>query len=561
MNKPTVDLVAHESSLFVTPPVLELQDNLKFWHVEMKVKEKEVPDGKGGVQIVKIRNGFAGQYQRLYSLTDDGIRMVTHEGLFHRVTGLLSEFGYAYTYRRSRQLPHFDFGPHVVAPMWSDTDQAFRDMRPEQVQAVIKMLATSGCAQRGRGPAKPGSGGALALMTMATGKTYTIAALIRAFPDQNIIVTTYKSAVVQRLYDGLNEALRHDGIKVGIVTGNHKDFQRVTVCTDKSLMNFSADDTTVLIFDEVHRAAADETSRTLLEFKNAVKFGFTGTLKDLGKKMLVEAVFGPVAYEFDDAQAEELNRVSKVKVYAVDVPEGPALQDKSEPMQEKYGIWRNRQRNAVIADIASRVPEHMQSIIYVRTIEHIDILVKGVKHKNDPNKDIPPILPPGYEIYHAQLPEKEKRRVEAGIYDGSIKRLVSNSAFSEGVDTTKLRVLVNADWTASDQTVSQRGGRNRRLDADKNIGIIIDLRDNWMEKVRREQVKRLEDDGHEANAMELKEDRLFGKAQTRLARYRRRGWPIVKVASPPEIDFSEIEAEAVAQQQELFPCPAEGVVP
>jgi len=558
MTEPII-ITSHRSNLWIEPPVPQLEEELRFWDIRMGMKELTVPDrATGGWQTIQVPDGYRKSEELLYSIEDS--RMITHEGLFHRVANVLASYDIPYKYRRTAPLPQYNLGPHVVAPMWSEKDKCFLPMRPEQVQAFIRLLAASGCGQK-NGPApRPGSGGAIADMTMSTGKTFLIAAFIRAFIEHEIVITTYKSAVVRRLYEGLNEALKHDGIKVGMLTGGVKAPERVTVCTDKSLHNFDSDKIRVILYDEVHRAGADEISATLLGFTRAVKFGFSGTIKKQIRKKLIEAVFGPVAFRFSDEEAEALGRVSKVKVYAMSVPQGPDIGEKDGMPLERLAIIKNKFRNNLVAEVAAAAPEDMQLIIYCRTIQHMEVLAKD--H-----------LPPGYELYHAQLSPAERLRLEKGIYDGSITRMVSNSSFSEGVDTTKLRLLINADWLSSDTSVSQRGGRNRRNDLGKNMGIIVDFRDEWGElarKNRMEQKKKARADtsslalgGGEFDApdptLEEKEeppDKLFSKAKKRLAQYSDRSWPIEKVSSVSEINFGEVrlpEKSASAPQQTILP--------
>lgn len=528
---PSVDIVANDGMLWLMPPVAELQEDLKFWCRKPVKEAYSYFDRRKGEQVSGERfAGMTGSYEMLYSLTEDGSYMVINEGLFHRVTNVLAANGYGYTYRRIAPLPEFDFGSHILAPMWSEEHQAFLPMRPEQISAVIHLLAASGCGRRGGPTPTPGSGGGLANLTMSTGKTFLIAALIRAFRHLKIVITTYRSSVVRRLYDGLNEILNPEGIQIGMVTGSVKKREDICVCTDKSLTEFDPDEVGLILYDEVHRAGADNTSQDLLAFKKAVKFGFSGTIKSHDRLRYIESIFGPVAYEFEDEEAEALGRVSPVKCYALSVPDGVIVHGANNAQKESRVITNNKFRNQVIQQVAERVPDDMQFIIYVRTIEHIEVL----RDK---------FLPPGYEVYHAELPQKEKLRLEAGIYDGSIKRMIANSSFSEGVDTTKLRVLLNADWTASDQTVSQRGGRNRRNDDGKLLGIIIDLRDDWIENKRKAHLEELGMAGDMIPEDMEKPDNLFTKAKSRISRYKKRGWPVINIDSAAEIDFTEVHAK------------------
>ena len=543
-----IEMISNEGLLFIRPPLPELEKELQFWNITPKVGHYEYVNRKTGDTVLGTsRKGYEKKQELLYSLSPDGVWMVTHDGMFRRVADVLNMAGiYTYTHHRVHPLPEFYFDASVVA-----------GLRPEQIQAVIYSLAASGCRQKGGAVPAPGSGGALISSTMATGKTFWIAAMIRAFRDEKIVITTYRKAVVRRLYDGLNEILNPEGIEVGMVTGEVNREKQITVCTFGSLMNFDQDKTRVLIVDEVHRAAGEDISGVLLEFKRAVKFGCSGTIKGHIRERYLESIFGPIAFSFEDEEAEELDRVSKVKVYALSVPKGPPATAKREDILERHCITRNKVRNRLIRDTAALVPEDMQLIIFVRTIEHIDLLVNGVVFESDPEhpevpvKDpIPPYLPPGYEIYHGQLPPKEKRRIEEGLYSGEIKRLIANDSLSEGVDTTKLRVMIDANWWSSDCSVSQKGGRNRRKDEGKYLGIIINFQDEWCDILRKKRLEELRQLGMQPSEEEQKADFLKGKADKRLTQYRKRGWPVLRIDSPDKINFNEINQPEI-QQTEL----------
>lgn len=269
-----ISITAHEGMLWISPPIPELQEALKFWNIETVIKEHSFLDkATNEMKVAKYRGGYKQGYENLYSLSEDGVWLITHEGLFSYVTDVLAIGGYQYTYRRTEPLPEFIFGPATVA-----------GLRPEQVQAVLHALAVTGCQRRGGPLAAPGSAGALVSSTMSTGKTHMIAAWIRAFyyslaEYEEIVVTTFRQSVVRRLYEGLGEILNSEGVQIGMVMTGSRNKQRVTICTIDSIMEMDPDNTRVIIYDEVHGASGTERSRNLLAFKRAVKFGCSGTLK------------------------------------------------------------------------------------------------------------------------------------------------------------------------------------------------------------------------------------------------------------------------------------------
>jgi len=241
----------------------------------------------------------------------------------------------------------------------------------------------------------------------------------------------------------------------------------------------------------------------------------------------------------DDADAEELGLVTPQRCYILSVPEGPDVPEKvSETKRERLGITRNKVRNRLIREVVDEVPADKQLIIFVRTIEHIEELMKEY-------------LPEGFEFYHAQIPQKEKNRIEAGLYSGEIKRVVANDSLSEGVDTTMLDYIIDAAWNTSDVSVSQKGGRNRRLREGKKFGILVNFADEWGEILRTARNQDAEFSMVEVAVGDEKVNHYRRRALSRIGRYRARDWPIIEISSPKEIQWVEEDEPKVGSQMDL----------
>lgn len=518
-----VQIVSYLGNLFISPVMPELHDELYFWHRKTKMGERKFHDKSGEEQTIQYRTDqMEHTKEPLFTVSEDGEWTVTHEGLLRRILKYLDKQRRPYTYeRRGPQFPVFEWGDWVVA-----------GLRPEQIQAVIHLI---GHEPRIKAPLS----GAMVEFTMATGKTHIIKALCLAFRRYKIVVTTFKTSVVRRLYDGLRELLEPLGISVGIVQGSIRKFAQVTVCTDALLEEFDPEEVGVVIYDEVHRAAADRVSNRLFEFTRALRYGFSGTIKKRadGKNKYLEALFGPIVYEYTDQEAERDKRVSPVKCFALSVPKGPRVADKSDTMKERHGIMWNKMRNKLIRQVVDLVPPEQQVIVFVRTIQHIDHL-----------KEL--YLPSDFVVYHGDMTGKERKTIEEGITSGTIRRIVANDALSEGVDTTEMDVVIDAAWTVSDKDVSQKGGRNRRMREGKRWGVIVNFRDEWGELARQatlQERQMLDIDVAMEEGLE-KPDPLFRRAQARLKQYRDRGWPVFEIDSPTQIEFDRRDQVVPAEQ-------------
>lgn len=495
-----------EGLLHIAPFPEYLQKDLKIYDMVPKMVPFSYRNKKTGELIEGQRkDGYLNVASEMFTRSEATGGAFTHRGLFRRIAGLVKKNGDTLCANQDNALPSFEFNHSVI-----------EGLREEQVRVLLNILAELGSGQVGWQdnpnliqPA-PASGGALVEATMSTGKTHIIAAFIKCFPTVEILVVTKKRSVMQRLVDGLVELLPNE--EIGIFQGAKKRRERITVCSEALLDTFDVSQVRVIVYDEVHNASGEQVSNTLLCYTKAVKLGLSGTLKNHKRKKFLQAIFGPVVDTITDEEADEKNLVSPVKVYALHVPEGPDVAGYGEVQLERWGITRNKRRNRLIKSVAELVPLDMQLIIFVRTIEHIEELST---------------LLPWFTVYHAQLSNKEKDEIEKGIMSGDLKRIIANDALSEGVNTTKLRVMIEAGWSIGDQTVSQRGGRNRRKDEGKKLGVIITFLDDWEIP---DQIVGM-----------TKVNPLKGRAESRISNYKTRKWPVLKVKNPSEIDFSEIQ--------------------
>lgn len=513
-------IMARDGYLFITPVPPGLDVELRFWEVVEITKPFSYRDGESGQMVFGTRRaGYSGNWTSL--MTEANGVACFGRGLFRRVANFLQASGIPFTFEEDRSFyPSFHFGPDVVA-----------GLRPEQMRVLMSILAELGVGQIGwqsdtaRVPPRPGSFGALVSATMSTGKTVIIAALIRCFPETKIVVVTKKKSVIRRLVGGLQDYLPEISHEIGEFHGGRKNERRITVCSEALVDSFDTSLVGLLIHDEVHNGSGTQVSMGIMSYTRACKVGFSGTIDRHPKLKFLESQYGPVVDTISDAEAEELGRVSLVKVYVLKTKRGPDVSGMKEITLERHGITNNHQRNKLIGAVCQAIPENLQTVVFVRTIQHIEILVEKY-------------LPPGFVVYHGQLKDKERAAIEKDLCDGKITRLIANDALSEGVDTTHVRVIVEAGYSATDQTVSQRGGRARRKADGKKMGVIITPSDDWTIDTDMDGVE--------------KENPLKKKRISRVSNYSKRGWPVVKINEIHEINFSEInesEEEGAAKAE------------
>lgn len=502
-----IQITSRRGLLLITPVPPELEKELSFWEMTAKTKgffyrDRDSGEFREGVK----RDGYKSEKIGLIT-TINGVGCC-NRGLLRRIVTFLDAMLMPWQFIEENPLTPFHFGPDVVA-----------GLRPEQMRNLMNILVEIGSGQvggnvpgSGKVPPSAGSAGALISATMATGKTTIIAALIRCFPTIEILVITKKKAVIRRLETGLMELLPDIKDEIGVYFGDKKMERRITVCSEALLDAFDVTRKRLLIHDEVHNSSGEAISVKLASYTLAIKVGFSGTIERHSKFKFIESLFGPVVDTISDQEAEELGRVTKMTVYVVKVDKGPDIAGLKEHILEREGITENHRRNLKAKEVVAAAPENLQLIMFVRTVDHIDRLTEKYLE--------------GFTVYHGGLPNSVRKDIEERFCAGQITRLLATDAFSEGVDTTHVSIVCEWGWSGTDQTVSQRAGRSRRRSEGKYRSLVITPSDDW------------------EIATEIpgafKENPLLNKRRKRVLNYKKRGWPVVKVKSVKDINFSQI---------------------
>lgn len=457
-------------TLITSPPDF-IKSALRFWRCYNEEIEGEYFDEQTQ-QMKKFKrrsNRVKGYYENLH--TQQGDDIVTYTGLLPRIVSLFEKNSFPFSIHHKQSFVQPTINP-VIA----------QGLRADQIECLSHLLATTHGTVHA---------------TTSYGKTYVIQALIKAFPNSKIVVSTYRQSVVKRLHDGLSEFIKEE--QIGLNFGGCSVKKRITVCSIGTLDDFADNEVDVLIVDESHEVLGDVSVTSLFKLVSCRRYAFSGTLKKRfdGKNLLHEALFGPIVFTMMDREAEEKGFICPVQAYMIEVKGGPNLsRKKSDLAIERNGIWYNPFRNRAIKEVADRLPPDQQTIIFVRTKYHMDHL------KEHYLKD--------WEIFHAGLSTSEKRQLQSGFEKGEIKRLISTSALSTGVDPANLFVVIDASWETSERSLIQKAGRNRRFGKDdKPYGVLI-------------------------NFMDMCDKKVLERSKKRLAEYVERGYKVISSAARPQ---------------------------
>lgn len=392
-------------------------------------------------------------------------------GLYNRIRRVLRANGYRFKMKDLRPHPR----PEVFIPDW---DRVFRfgELRYGQDKFILKAAAHH-C---GRFSCPPGYG-----------KSWTIAMQAQAFPQATIDVVAADAAVARKLHDDLLGMMPGVGL---IGAGSRSRGKRVQVYCAYSLHHstFKAD---LLFADEVHQLGADCFAEMLARYQNTRMFGFSAThdMRADQKNLRIEAVFGPILFELSYRECVDRGLIVPLQViWRPVVMDDDPCEGMGDTQRLRYGIWRNRYRNRMIAaDACQFLGKGEQILVTARTIEH---LVHLKREFTELGVNIPLIYSEA-----GMEPRERKKYIKWGLIDndeprmtvhlrkqyeedfkaGKIEIAACNSVWDTGMDFPKLTVLLRADAMASPTLDTQIPGRTSRIAEDKESGLILDYMDQF----------------------------------------------------------------------------------
>jgi superfamily II DNA or RNA helicase len=363
----------------------------------------------------------------------------------------------------------------VFNPDW---DRVFRfaELRYGQDKFILKAAAH----QCGRFSCPPGYG-----------KSFLIALMAQAFPKAKIDVTTTSAGVARNLYSELLGMMPNVGLIGG---GKHNKGKRVQVYCSASL-HHSDYDADFMFADEVHELAADRYAESLARYQQTRMFGFSAThdMRLDNKDMRLEGVFGPIVYHLENKKCVEEGLIVPISIlWRPVVMDSSPCEGMTDTERMKYGIWRNKYRNSLIAkDAAYFYKKGLQVLIAVRTVEHLVHLKKEFKElginlplvyaetgmeERDRKRYLSWGLIDDDEPY---MTTKRRKQQEVDFKSGEMKIAACNSVWDTGMNFPQLQALVRGDALGSAILDTQLPGRTSRLDDDKYAGVVIDYMDQF----------------------------------------------------------------------------------
>lgn len=349
------------------------------------------------------------------------------------------------------------------------------------------------------------------------GKSFIIRQICRIWPTARIVVCSYSTDIVRMLYTALLELL--PPAEVGMVGGGDCDPDKRVVCVvDKSLMKIDLENIDIFIYDEVHRAAAEQTKNTIYKCRNARMWGFSASPKGRadGADLETEAMFGSQIATLTYEEVQKTGAIVPMLVFKVSCQHLPGLNVQTTTALERHGLWRNKERNTLISQMVQWIeqyfPPDQQILISVKSVEHAVHLghllpdFKLIYSTMVPDKRLRwekwGLLPKGEHPLTAQAREQASKEFRSG----KLRRVIATGVWGTGVDFPGLNVVIRADGQRSSIQSTQVPGRaTRSNDGQKEYGIVIDFDDVF-------------------------HDTLANRAEGRFRHYRKKGWAIETIA-------------------------------
>lgn len=315
----------------------------------------------------------------MYATVEDG-GCIFLAGLYPDFLKEATSRGYTVSLQEGRQL-----SPDLDNPQFELLDEGLRYRQDEVIQKIT---------QNDKGIIKCSTG---------FGKSFIIKQLCKIYPTLRIVITTSSAEVVDDLYTQLKTLLGANEVgKLAAGTPSIEEMKRVVVSTVASLRRAPLEICDLFLFDEVHAVGDNKTADVLIErMGKARMFGFTASLsRGDNAVVLIRALFGTVLASVSYQEAVDHGMVTRIKAMMA-----RCTIDRTIPVinnlaiDERNNYWRNRERNQLIADIASNIPDKDQCLISVKTLEHA-IYLKSIPALSD------------YKLMHyGNVPKAEKKLI------------------------------------------------------------------------------------------------------------------------------------------------------
>jgi len=339
------------------------------------------------------------------------------------------------------------------------------------------------------------------------GKTFLIVQICKMYMRNSILIIAPGISEAKTLRDRLLVAFPIQDVgQIG--GGRNETDRRITVCVRASLMKVDFDVVDLILYDECHTAGGDRVSSILARARPCKIFGFTASpnMRSDGTDKLVESLIGPLIHVASYSEVEKQGNVVPMKVIFRPVPHGPAINSSTSTVINRNGLWRNDERNDMIAHDAQQAAMTGQTLVYVAVVEHGLELLRRL---------------PGWAFVYSSMDVRlRKRYMKLGVlkegehpislrdreeyqelFEQGVLTKVITTCWNQGVNFPYLQNIIRGDGQGSGIVSVQLSGRGSRTAEGKDMCTVIDYYDEFNKTLHR-------------------------RALTRLRTYRSKGWDV-----------------------------------
>lgn len=329
------------------------------------------------------------------------------------------------------------------------------------------------------------------------GKGFLIVALTKLYSKARIDIIAPSLPTVRNLEKRLNLIIPDLGVVGG---GTRKLGRRVTLfCADSLHLapHEGDDEADIVIFDEVHEAAAPTIAQKLMLYRRPPKIGLTASynLRFDGRDHVIKGLFGPERFYMSYDEGANNGVVVPIRVDWLNPVVDPSLTSQLKTMSplkaERYGIWQNAARNQMFAQKAIEYYEAgNQTLILVKTVEHAFHLKRFLPdwplvYDKVAHADYARYVQAGLttEVSEPQMTKPRRSRLTQAFEQGELRCAIANTVWAVGVDFVELGELLRADGMSSNIASVQIPGRTARINTagSKSFGRITDSKDTFNE--------------------------------------------------------------------------------
>jgi len=330
-----------------------------------------------------------------------------------------------------------------------------------------------------------------------SGKTVIILGFLSLYPIYNSLIIVNTQDLLLQTIDRAEELFPGE---VGIIGNGTINPNRITITTIQTLYQLNLDDfgksINIVIVDECHhcselakpfvRTAKEEGTyaKVLTQIMASKRFGLTGTLPYIHKaKMALEGYIGPVIIT---KNINEINRLAKVIVKLIKLPETTTIRGSKKPYDEIYKlgvIFNSRRNKTILIESEKLIKEDRTILILVTAIQH------GHNIMNLAKRSFPHLK---MKFVWSGIASKDRNEIKKQFNNKEYDIIIADAVWKEGIDIPTLGAIINGAGGKSEIVTIQSIGRGlRRVEGIKEDVVLIDffdpshrfLRDHFAERL------------------------------------------------------------------------------